>query len=182
MKIIKRTIKHLDHCFLNRQQSVHTCLVIGAFNIYRFSCTILREWYKCFVMIFVLFQRGKCVETVSRCVVASAWRVGEVFRRIHLKHVPYCASVETKGWAGGRPPRHMGVYLNSVTLHIASCKRLFMLCLKFQDYHVIFLYSWDAKTCLVYDLDSELPFPTFFHKYVTETFRTDQVLKSDFHR
>lgn len=57
-----------------------------------------------------------------------------------------------------------------------------MLCLKFQDYHVIFLYSWDAKTCLVYDLDSELPFPTFFHKYVTETFRTDQVLKSDFHR
>lgn len=52
----------------------------------------------------------------------------------------------------------------------------------FQDYHVIFLYSWDCKTCLVYDLDSELPFPTFFHKYVTETFRTDQVLKSDFHR
>ncbi|CAG4978202.1 unnamed protein product [Parnassius apollo] len=50
------------------------------------------------------------------------------------------------------------------------------------DYHVIFLYSWDCKTCLVYDLDSELPFPTFFHKYVTETFRTDQVLKSDFHR
>ncbi|XP_026743310.1 protein N-terminal glutamine amidohydrolase-like [Trichoplusia ni] len=50
------------------------------------------------------------------------------------------------------------------------------------DYHVIFLYSWDNKTCLVYDLDSELPFPTFFHKYVTETFRTDQVLKSDFHR
>ncbi|VVC86681.1 protein N-terminal glutamine amidohydrolase [Leptidea sinapis] len=50
------------------------------------------------------------------------------------------------------------------------------------DYHVIFLYSIDTKTCLVYDLDSELPFPTFFHKYVTETLRTDQVLKSDFHR
>ncbi|XP_022130210.2 protein N-terminal glutamine amidohydrolase [Pieris rapae] len=50
------------------------------------------------------------------------------------------------------------------------------------DYHVIFLYSIDLKSCLVYDLDSELPFPTFFHKYVTETFRTDQVLKSDFHR
>lgn len=53
---------------------------------------------------------------------------------------------------------------------------------KFQDYHVIFLYSWDCKTCLVYDLDSELPFPTFFHKYVTETFRTDQVVNSDFYR
>ncbi|CAB3256476.1 unnamed protein product [Arctia plantaginis] len=50
------------------------------------------------------------------------------------------------------------------------------------DYHVIFLYSLDCQACLVYDLDSELPFPTFFHKYVTETFRTDQVLKSDFHR
>ncbi|XP_041975151.1 protein N-terminal glutamine amidohydrolase [Aricia agestis] len=50
------------------------------------------------------------------------------------------------------------------------------------DYHVIFLYALDSKSCLVYDLDSELPFPTFFHKYVTETFRTDQVLKSDFHR
>ncbi|CAG9135215.1 unnamed protein product [Plutella xylostella] len=50
------------------------------------------------------------------------------------------------------------------------------------DYHVIFMYAFDCKTCLVYDLDSELPFPTFFHKYVTETLRTDQVLKSDFHR
>lgn len=59
---------------------------------------------------------------------------------------------------------------------------LFNLFFWFQDYHVIFLYSVDIKSCLVYDLDSELPFPTFFHKYVTETFRTDQVLKSDFHR
>ncbi|CAH4031265.1 unnamed protein product [Pieris brassicae] len=56
------------------------------------------------------------------------------------------------------------------------------LCVVLLDYHVIFLYSIDLKSCLVYDLDSELPFPTFFHKYVTETFRTDQVLKSDFHR
>lgn len=106
-----------------------------------------------------------------------------MFRRVHFEHVPYCAFVETKGWAGGRPPRYMGVYLNNrVTLHIAYLHCWLMYGIKFQDYHVIFLYSWDAKTCLVYDLDSELPFPTFFHKYVTETFRTDQVLKSDFHR
>ncbi|KAK6618522.1 hypothetical protein RUM43_013715 [Polyplax serrata] len=49
------------------------------------------------------------------------------------------------------------------------------------DYHVLFLYHPDDR-CLVYDLDSELPFPTYFHKYVTETFRTDQILKPDYFR
>jgi hypothetical protein len=43
------------------------------------------------------------------------------------------------------------------------------------DYHVIFVYKPDER-CLVFDLDSDLPFPTFFHKYVTETFRTDAIL------
>ncbi|CAH0551559.1 unnamed protein product [Brassicogethes aeneus] len=50
------------------------------------------------------------------------------------------------------------------------------------DYHVIFLYQPEPEKCLVYDLDSELPFPTYFHKYVTETFRTDQILKADYFR
>ncbi|XP_077298745.1 N-terminal glutamine amidase tungus [Arctopsyche grandis] len=54
--------------------------------------------------------------------------------------------------------------------------------LVFWDYHVIFMYVWDSKTCLVYDLDSEMPFPTFFPKYVTETFRTDQVVNPNYHR
>ena len=36
--------------------------------------------------------------------------------------------------------------------------------------------------CLVYDLDSDLPFPTYFHKYVTETFRTDAILNPEYHR
>ncbi|XP_023724329.1 protein N-terminal glutamine amidohydrolase isoform X1 [Cryptotermes secundus] len=49
------------------------------------------------------------------------------------------------------------------------------------DYHVVFLYNPDDR-CLVYDLDSELPFPTYFHKYVTETFRTDQILKPEYFR
>lgn len=49
------------------------------------------------------------------------------------------------------------------------------------DYHVLFLYHPDDR-CLVFDLDSELPFPTYFHKYVTETFRTDQILKPDLFR
>ena len=53
------------------------------------------------------------------------------------------------------------------------------------DYHVIFLYVTDGpagKRCLVFDLDSDLPFPTYFHKYVTETFRTDAILNSEYHR
>jgi len=43
------------------------------------------------------------------------------------------------------------------------------------DYHVIFIYKPDER-CIVFDMDSELPFPTFFRKYVTETFRTDAIL------
>lgn len=49
------------------------------------------------------------------------------------------------------------------------------------DYHVIFVYKPDDR-CLVFDLDSDLPFPTFFHKYVTETFRTDAILNPEYHR
>ncbi|KAJ8976315.1 hypothetical protein NQ317_010269 [Molorchus minor] len=50
------------------------------------------------------------------------------------------------------------------------------------DYHVIFLYHPEPEKCLVYDLDSELPFPTYVHKYITETFRTDHILKPDYFR
>ena len=49
------------------------------------------------------------------------------------------------------------------------------------DYHVIFISKPDER-CLVFDLDSDLPFPTYFHKYVTETFRTDAILNPEYHR
>ncbi|TRY73478.1 hypothetical protein TCAL_11818 [Tigriopus californicus] len=49
------------------------------------------------------------------------------------------------------------------------------------DYHVLFIYKPDQR-CLVFDLDSDLPFPTYFHKYVTETFRTDAILNPEYHR
>ncbi|XP_068081659.1 protein N-terminal glutamine amidohydrolase-like [Anabrus simplex] len=49
------------------------------------------------------------------------------------------------------------------------------------DYHELFLYTPDDR-CLVYDLDSELPYPTYLHKYVTETFRTDHILKPEYFR
>lgn len=44
------------------------------------------------------------------------------------------------------------------------------------------LYHPQPDRCLVFDLDSELPFPTYVHKYVTETFRTDHILKPDYFR
>ena len=48
----------------------------------------------------------------------------------------------------------------------------------------IILFELMGNNCrtLVYDLDSELPFPTYFHKYVTETFRTDAILNPEYHR
>ena len=49
------------------------------------------------------------------------------------------------------------------------------------DYHVLFLLKPDER-CLIFDLDSDLPFPTYFHKYVTETFRTDAILNAEYHR
>lgn len=49
------------------------------------------------------------------------------------------------------------------------------------DYHVIFMYQPDER-CLVFDMDSDLPFPTYFQKYVTETLRTDHILHPQHHR
>ncbi len=50
------------------------------------------------------------------------------------------------------------------------------------DYHVLLILKQPDDRCLVYDLDSDLPFPTYFHKYVTETFRTDAILNAEYHR
>lgn len=51
-----------------------------------------------------------------------------------------------------------------------------------QDYHVFFMHCLGPNRCLVYDLDTTLPFPTYFHKYVTETFRSDLALRPEHHR
>ncbi|XP_043663865.1 protein N-terminal glutamine amidohydrolase-like [Vespula pensylvanica] len=49
------------------------------------------------------------------------------------------------------------------------------------DYHVILIYAPDERA-VVYDLDSALPFPTHFWKYATETFRSDEALRPEYHR
>lgn len=51
-----------------------------------------------------------------------------------------------------------------------------------QDYHVFFMHNPSPNRCLVFDLDTTLPFPTYFHKYVTETFRSDLALRPEHHR
>uniref|UniRef100_A0AAG5D561 Protein N-terminal glutamine amidohydrolase n=1 Tax=Anopheles atroparvus TaxID=41427 RepID=A0AAG5D561_ANOAO len=50
------------------------------------------------------------------------------------------------------------------------------------DYHVFFMHNPSPNRCLVFDLDTTLPFPTYFHKYVTETFRSDYALTPEHHR
>ncbi|CAO1371188.1 unnamed protein product [Diamesa serratosioi] len=50
------------------------------------------------------------------------------------------------------------------------------------DYHVFFMHNPSPNRCLVFDLDTTLPFPTYFHKYVTETFRTDYAVSEEHHR
>lgn len=52
----------------------------------------------------------------------------------------------------------------------------------FQDYHVFFMHNPAPTRCLIFDLDTTLPFPTYFHKYVTETFRSDLALRPEHHR
>ncbi|XP_047344462.1 protein N-terminal glutamine amidohydrolase-like [Vespa velutina] len=49
------------------------------------------------------------------------------------------------------------------------------------DYHVILIYAPDERA-VVYDLDSALPYPTHFWKYATETFRSDEALRPEYHR
>ncbi|XP_012261973.1 protein N-terminal glutamine amidohydrolase [Athalia rosae] len=49
------------------------------------------------------------------------------------------------------------------------------------DYHAILIYAPDERA-VVYDLDSALPYPTHFWKYATETFRSDEALRSEYHR
>ncbi|XP_027058290.1 protein N-terminal glutamine amidohydrolase [Pocillopora verrucosa] len=49
------------------------------------------------------------------------------------------------------------------------------------DYHVLLLRQVDAK-CLIYDLDSILPFPCPFEQYVQQAIQNDRQLKKHFHR
>lgn len=44
------------------------------------------------------------------------------------------------------------------------------------------MHNPSPNRCLVFDLDTTLPFPTYFHKYVTETFRSDYAVSEDHHR
>ncbi|KAK7087624.1 hypothetical protein V1264_021650 [Littorina saxatilis] len=49
------------------------------------------------------------------------------------------------------------------------------------DYHVVLMHQCEKGT-LIYDLDTELPFPCLLDKYITFAIRDDRLLKPDFRR
>lgn len=93
---------------------------------------------------------------------------------LRVERKSYGSVVEAESWEERGQARDLG---RKFVLLLDGTNFFFL-----QDYHVIFLYHPEPEKCLVYDLDSELPFPTYVHKYVTETFRTDHILKPDYFR
>ncbi|KAL3856825.1 hypothetical protein ACJMK2_011539 [Sinanodonta woodiana] len=49
------------------------------------------------------------------------------------------------------------------------------------DYHVIFVYKSKDK-CIVYDMDTSLPFPCDIEEYLSKAIRSDAHIKKEFHR
>lgn len=49
------------------------------------------------------------------------------------------------------------------------------------DYHVFLIYE-GHNTSWVFDLDTLLPFPVHFVDYYIQTFKSDDILKPEFHR
>lgn len=51
----------------------------------------------------------------------------------------------------------------------------------FQDYHVLFIHNGKIE-CLVYDLDTTLPFPCPFKEYQSKSLKSDEMLNPKFRR
>lgn len=51
-----------------------------------------------------------------------------------------------------------------------------------QDYHVVLLQVSPGEEPLVYDLDSNLPFPCSLRQYGAEALRSDLHIKTPYHR
>ncbi|TKS89257.1 Protein N-terminal glutamine amidohydrolase [Collichthys lucidus] len=52
----------------------------------------------------------------------------------------------------------------------------------FQDYHVILMQAGLQSDSLVYDLDSELPFPVSLQLYAAQALRSDRNIRPEYHR
>ena len=61
------------------------------------------------------------------------------------------------------------------------CNDMFCCFIYCQDYHVILLRRMEDK-CLIYDLDSILPFPCPFEQYTQQALQNERQLKKKFHR
>ena len=125
--------------------------------------------------------RGERLEACRPREKQRSQRAPQVLCSLRLQQETSGPSLETTRWSRRRKTRDMGLPRNfrlqtrrKVT-HLMSVCSMRSLSKKMQ-------FSLSIRRCLVFDLDSDLPFPTFFHKYVTETFRTDAILNPEYHR
>lgn len=132
------------------------------------------------------------MEALPGCSDQASFRIATLSRcfrqQSRTKRTPLApAGGKGRGQAGrvGLYRRHIGCSLiksrhsmpglsyPSLTCHVIIPSR--------QDYHAILIYAPDERA-VVYDLESSLPFPTHFWKYATETFRSDEAVRPEFHR
>ncbi|XP_055706751.1 uncharacterized protein LOC129803900 isoform X1 [Phlebotomus papatasi] len=118
---------------------------------------------------FILFPKiGECSYVSCYCE-ENVWKLCEQVKKNNPGELPKCYSVFVSN-AGRTVPlwrQKAGRGDDKVVIW---------------DYHVFFMHCVGPNRCLVYDLDTTLPFPTYFHKYVTETFRSDLALRPEHHR
>ena len=120
---------------------------------------------------------GKCLEASWSCSAVSTCRIVQNICGVCVQSKTGCTFVETKGWPRWRKGnkkywvftshwQNYYIVWRFVLLTIISFLFFKNLCVKLViwDYHVILVYKSDDRRCLVFDLDSDLPFPTFFHK------------------
>ncbi|XP_029942504.1 protein N-terminal glutamine amidohydrolase [Salarias fasciatus] len=50
------------------------------------------------------------------------------------------------------------------------------------DYHVVLLQTGSGSESLIYDLDSELPFPCSLDRYIHQALRSDRAIRPEYHR
>lgn len=113
--------------------------------------------------------RSECLYTSCYCE-ENVWKLCEQVKDTQPNLLPYCYVVFISNRNQTVPLWKQSVAQNEDGLTV-------------WDYHVIFIHKpCDNSEALVYDLDSLLPFPTSFNTYFIETFRSDDVLKLEYHR
>lgn len=118
---------------------------------------------------FMLFPNINDCSYVSCYCEENVWKLCEQVKKTHPSELPKCYAVFVSNERRTVPLWRQKAGRGDEKLVI-------------WDYHVFFMHNPSPNRCLVFDLDTTLPFPTYFHKYVTETFRSDYALTPEHHR